>query len=146
MHFSDAQQLKKAFQEVYTEIFKNRFWGLPIANHRLSIQVTGLRETNDFYTFCLVTPWMLNKIVVPKKEDIDLQKVKGMRLDQLDRLGKFWVANVISPMDRFINIEEAIKEGEIHAESLFADISNDKEEQPEDISRRDFFRKMRSKN
>jgi hypothetical protein len=144
MYFSDAQQLKKAFEEVYTEIFKNRFWGLPIANHRLSIQVTGLRETNDFYTFCLVTPWMLNKIVVPKKEDIDHQKVKGMRLDQLDRLGKFWVVNVISPMDKFINIEEAIKEGEIHAERLFADISNDKEEQPEDISRKDFFRKISS--
>lgn len=143
MNFSDTSDVKKAFEEVYTEIYKTRFWGLPITNHHLSVQVVGLRETNNFYTFCLVTPWMLNQIAVPKKEDVKVGAVEGMRVDQLKRLGKFFVSNVISPMDRFTNMKEAIKEGEQQADELFSKISNKNREQTKEFSRRDFFRKIR---
>lgn len=49
---------------------------------------------------------MLNQIVVPKKEDVNVQVVEGMRVDQLNNLGKFFVTNVVSPMIRFTNIEK----------------------------------------
>ncbi|MFQ5865897.1 MAG: [NiFe]-hydrogenase assembly chaperone HybE [bacterium] len=146
MNFSDISDVKKAFEEVYTEIYKTRFWDLPITNHRLAVQVVGLKETNDFYTFCLITPWMLNKIAVAKKEDVNVDEIKGMRLDQLEQLGRFWVTNVISPMDGFTSMEEAVEEGEIQAERLFSEISHEDKQPPRDLSRRDFFRKMSPKN
>ncbi|MFQ5631946.1 MAG: [NiFe]-hydrogenase assembly chaperone HybE [bacterium] len=146
MHFSNTQQLKQTFEEVYTDIFKTRFWGLPIANHHLTVQVIGLRETDDFYTFSLVTPWMLNQVAVPKHEEVDARPIEGMRLDKLDRLGSFYVTNAISPMDIFGNMDMAIEEGEKLAEQLFARISNENDEQPEDKSRREFFQKIIRKN
>jgi [NiFe] hydrogenase assembly HybE family chaperone len=142
MNFSNAQQVKEVFEEVYTDIFKTRFWGLPIANHLLSVQVVGLRETDDFYTFSLITPWMLNQIAVPKREEVDVRAVEGMRLDELGKLGKFFVANVFSPMDKFTSMEIAIKAGEKQAEQLFVRIANENNDEPQDKSRREFFRKM----
>lgn len=146
MNFSNAQQVRKTFEEVYTDIFKARFWGLPVANHQLFVQVIGLRETKDFYTFSLVTPWMLNQIAIPKKEDVNLRVIEGMRVDQLDKLGRFFVTNVISPMDRFSSMEMAIKRAERLAEQLFARISNADNDQPRDNSRREFFRKIIPRN
>ena len=124
MQFSNAQQLRQAFEEVYTDIFKTRFWGLPIANHHLTVQVVGLRETDDFYSFSLVTPWMLNQVAVPKREDVDARAVEGMRLDNLERLGDFYVINAISPMDIFGNMAMDIEEGGKLSEQIFARLSN----------------------
>ncbi|MFQ5752640.1 MAG: [NiFe]-hydrogenase assembly chaperone HybE [bacterium] len=143
MRFSNAPEVKQAFEEVYTQIFKTRFWGLPITNHRLSVQVVGLRETTDFYTFSLITPWMLNQVAVPKKEVETEAIVDGMRLDHLQGLGQFFVTNVVSPMNRFKSMEIAIRKGERQAEQLFARISNENKEKLEEISRRDFFLKVR---
>jgi [NiFe] hydrogenase assembly HybE family chaperone len=123
MNFSDSQDVRKTFEKVYTEIFITRFWDLPITNHLLSVQVVGLRETEDFYTFCLITPWMLNEIAVPKKEELVDRAIEGMRVDELEKLGKFFVKNVISPMDRFRSMEMAVARGEKLAEQLFSRLS-----------------------
>ncbi|MFQ5638183.1 MAG: [NiFe]-hydrogenase assembly chaperone HybE [bacterium] len=146
MNFSSALEVKKAFEEVYTVIFKTSFLGLPVANHDLSVRVVGLRETNDFYTFCLITPWMLNQIAVPKKEDVDVRLVEEMREDYLEHLGTFYVSNVISPMDKVRNMERAIRKGEKLADELFANICDKNINQSQEMSRRDFFRKMSPKN
>ncbi|MFQ5605285.1 MAG: [NiFe]-hydrogenase assembly chaperone HybE [bacterium] len=140
MNFSSSQEVKKIFEEVYIDIFKTRFSGLPVVNNVLSVKVIGLRDTEDFYTFSLITPWMLNKIAVPKKGDVKVRSIAGMRVDQLERLGEFYIANVISPMDRFKSMERAIRKAERLAEELFAEISKENNGQHHDISR-DFFPK-----
>ena len=134
MKFLNAKQVKKAFEKTYMEIFKTRFYGLPIVNQHLSIKVVGLKETEDFYSFCLITPWMLNKIVVLKKKDKDTNIPDGMRVDQIEKLGEFFVTNVISPLSKFKDMERAIKAGERNAEQLFLKISCKENEQPVGIS------------
>lgn len=146
MFFTDAKQIKEVFEQVYSDIYRNRFGDLPIANHLLSVQVVGLRETPEVYTFCLVTPWMVNKIVIPKKEDITNPVFDDMRLDKLEQLGEFYVANVISPMDRFQNMEEAVEAAEKYAQEIFSQASGEGTGQQKELTRRDFFKKMHSPN
>ncbi len=141
MRFSDADELKKAFEKVYTEIFVTRFWGLPITNHALTVQVVGLRESDDFYTFSLVTPWMLNQIAVAKTEDACARTLEGMRVDEMKTLGKFFVRNVLSPMDRFRSMEMAVERGEKLAEELFSRLSAENGDSPKTDLQSNSFRK-----
>lgn len=142
MLFSNPLQLKQAFEEVYQGIYRTRFAGLPIANPLLSVQVVGLQETEGFYTFALITPWMLNQVVVPRSEDVDPSALQGMRQDEIETLGTFFVKNVYSPMHQFVCMEDAIEAAEQLAEQLYRAISAPPPDQANGQSRRDFFRKF----
>jgi hypothetical protein len=112
----------------------------------LSVKVVGIRETADFYSFSLITPWMLNNIVVMKNGDMHIRLNEDMRVDQLQKLGKFYIINVFSPMDRFCNMESAIHAGEKLAEKLYCDILEKNNDQAQNASRREFFHNIIRKN
>ena len=139
MNFLNAREVEETFQTVYEDIYQTRFLGLPIVNSLLSVKVVGIRETEDFYSFCLITPWMINKILVLKRDDVNIHLPEEMRMDQLEKLGKFYLINVFSPTDKFTSMQKAIIEGEKLAEKLYVNILEENNDQPQNASRREFL-------
>jgi hypothetical protein len=125
MKWSDTAEVRRAFETEYGRIYEERFAGLPIVNPVLSVRVVGVRETDDFLTFSLLTPWMLNQIAVPKRAEAAPRLARLMRQDRLDRLGDFYVKNVLSPMSRFRSMEVAVRRAESEAERLYRSLSRE---------------------
>jgi hypothetical protein len=125
MSWSNGAEIRSAFETEYGRIYEERFAGLPIVNPVLSVRVVGVRETDDFFTFSLLTPWMLNQIAVPKRAEAAPRLAGSMRQDQLEPLGEFYVKNVVSPMSRFRSMEVAVRRAESEAERLFRRLSRE---------------------
>lgn len=142
MKFKDVEEVGQVFEEFYSATYRERFSGLPIVNQALSVRVVGLRETDEVFTFCLVTPWMLNQVFIPKEDGASVPGDQGMRLDEVSGLGRFFVGNVESPMDRFLDMEMAIEVAEKCAEELFAKFTGETPDDLEDSSRREALLKI----
>jgi [NiFe] hydrogenase assembly HybE family chaperone len=143
MVYSDAADVRIRFIDFYTDVLNKSFMDLPITNHRLQVKIVGLQETDKFYSFCLITPWMMNSVVVPKQEPANTDQFEKMRLDHNEHLGKFYVTNIVSPMSKFKEMEGAIKSAEIHAKKLFEKIQGKEDSKINKISRRDFVQKLK---
>lgn len=55
-------------QAVFSHIADTRMAGLPICNPELRVQVVGCREWQGYWLSILVTPWMINLILMSGEE------------------------------------------------------------------------------
>jgi len=61
-------EVEQKLTEVFGNIAATRMAGLPICNPALRVQVVGLREWQGRWLGALVTPWMINLVLLPGEE------------------------------------------------------------------------------
>lgn len=59
------QQILSTFQNTYHDAFEDEMMGI---NHRLEVDVRGLKRVGDWVTGFVLTPWMLAQIFCPLSE------------------------------------------------------------------------------
>lgn len=119
-------------QAVFSKIADTRMAGLPICNPALRVQVVGCREWQGYWLSVLITPWMINLILMSGEKaqlatlSLD-QKVmwefpsgryEFMGLNEAE-LGACHVCSLISPVMHIESHEDAVSIAEEAMQELF---------------------------
>jgi [NiFe] hydrogenase assembly HybE family chaperone len=125
-------------EAVFSKIANTRMAGLPICNTSLRVQVVGWREWQGFWLSVLVTPWMINLVLMSgEKEQLSAlsldQKVtwafpsgryEFMGLNEAE-LGACHICSLISPVIHIESHEEAVSIAEEAMQELFVSERSD---------------------
>lgn len=65
----EAIDIATRLEEVFTKIQAERMDGVPILNPRLKVEAVGTRDWNGDWLSVLITPWFINLMLVPGKEE-----------------------------------------------------------------------------
>lgn len=125
-------------EAVFGKIANTRMAGLPICNTTLRVQAVGCREWQGYWLSVLVTPWMINLILMAgeKAQLLTLaldQKVtwefpsgryEFMGLNEAE-LGACHICSLISPVKHIESHEEAVSIAEQVMRELFVSETTD---------------------
>lgn len=126
-------------QAVFENIAATRMVGLPILNPALRVEAVGFREWEGRWIGVLVTPWMINLVLMPGA-DAPLQPLlldqkkpwrfpsgpyQFMGLNEPE-LGTCHICPLISPVAEFATHEEALAVARELAGALFAETQLDR--------------------
>lgn len=114
-----VQTIQQKVEECYRNIHKTRMDGIPILNDALEVRLLGLRPIGTSWVGTLVTPWFMNFILLPEKED-DAPITVGtkrtfsfpsgsyefIRSDE-HKIGSYWMCSLFSPVLEFSDQETA---------------------------------------
>lgn len=127
-------------EAVFGKIADTRMAGLPICNTSLRVQAVGCREWQGYWLSVLVTPWMINLILMSgEKEQLSAlsldQKVtwefpsgryEFMGLNEAE-LGACHICSLISPVMHIESHEEAVNIAEEAMQALFVSERSDEQ-------------------
>lgn len=129
-----AQRLQAVFEHIAAQ----RMAGVPILNSAMRVEVVGFREWQGRWIGVLVTPWMIN-LVLMAGEGAPLETLlQGesetwrfpsgayafMGLNEPE-LGACHICPLISPVTEFASHEDALEVARELIESLFSQTTND---------------------
>jgi len=125
---------------VFENIAAMRMVGVPILNPALHVEAVGFREWQGYWIGVLVTPWMINLVLLPG-DDAPLQPLwldekqtwmfpsgtyEFMGLNE-DALGPCHIRPLISPVAEFASHEDALAVAREIAAALFREEQSEQE-------------------
>jgi [NiFe] hydrogenase assembly HybE family chaperone len=125
-------------EAVFSKIADTRMAGLPICNTSLRVQVVGCREWQGYWLSVLVTPWMINLVLMSGEKE----QLSALALDQKvtwefpsgryefmglieAELGACHICSLISPVIHIESHEEAVSIAEEAMQELFVSERSD---------------------
>ncbi len=118
--------------------------GLAILNPDLDVAAVGFRHWQDAWYGVLVTPWFMNLVAIPDRDEELEDLGSGTRRTralpsgeyeflsaQEDALGAYWSASLVSPMSQFADMAGAIAVAEAVLETVFRPEAAEAVAQPE---------------
>jgi [NiFe] hydrogenase assembly HybE family chaperone len=148
----------------YEHIGRTRMQGLPFLNPVLRVETVGFHPWQEFWLGVIVTPWMMNLMLLPRESEHWPTIERGDRLHYRfpagdydfimahdDALGEYMMCSLFSPMQQFGDHETARQTAEFALKALFeseASEASDKETSrptlqeklATPLSKRDFLR------
>ena len=121
-------------EEAFRTIEKERMQGLPFLNENLKVQAVGFRPYQEFWLGVIVSPWVMNMLLLPRLEKAWPQINKGethsitfpagryefiMANEKL--FGAYMMCSLFSPTQQFESQEIATQTAEYILEVLFMD-------------------------
>lgn len=125
-------------QAIFENIAAIRMAGVPILNPAMHVEAVGFREWEGHWIGVLVTPWMINLVLMPGAEVPLAPLLQGenktwrfpsgtyefMGLNEPE-LGVCHICPLISPVTEFATHEDALAIAREVAESLFRQATSD---------------------
>lgn len=119
-------------EQVFSNIAATRMADVPILNPALHVEAVGFRSWQGYWIGVLVTPWMINLVLLPCDEteleplQLDQKKVwvfpsgayEFMGLNEAE-LGTCHICSLISPVMEFATHEEAVAVAREITDALF---------------------------
>jgi [NiFe] hydrogenase assembly HybE family chaperone len=115
-NLTPVEKLESTFQMILTE----RMDSVPVINHSLKVQTVGFHQWGHYLLGVLVTPWFMNFILLPHKQDnyqtLKIGTVKSYTLPSgcydfivsfEEEIGFFLTCSLFSPMFEFENQQAA---------------------------------------
>ncbi len=134
-----AEMLESAFERINHESMQD----IPIVNRMLKVQALGFQEYAGRTMGVIITPWLMNLLLLPGEEDNwdELQLGDKQSLDfpsssyrfllnEIEGVGRFLAHSLYSPMHEFINQDHAIAAAESFLDRLM--VETEPEENPVD--------------
>ncbi|MCK9607440.1 MAG: [NiFe]-hydrogenase assembly chaperone HybE [Methylomonas sp.] len=147
MPWLDSEQIKSALEATFNQILATRMRGLPVVNPLLSVHAIGFERFGDLWPGVLVTPWFMNLLILPDKNNPWLELSAGNQFEQSfpagnfiftvaqeTRLGIYAQCSLFSPMFQFIDQGSAIAAAQSAWQGLLTRPA------PRAVSRRDLLR------
>jgi [NiFe] hydrogenase assembly HybE family chaperone len=121
-------------ESVFNEIARTRMVDVPILNSALRVEAVGFREWDGRWIGVLVTPWMINLVLLPGPETtlsplaVDEKKLwsfpsgdyEFMGLNE-PAIGTCHICSLISPVMEFDTHDEAVAVAQEIMKDLFSD-------------------------
>ena len=139
-------QVAEKLEQTFTTIAAERMRDIPILNRRLSVEVVGMREWNEYWFCVLLTPWFMNLMLLPREDcatDWDKEQVgsKHMHIFPAGKfefivghesaIGRYLMCSMFSPVLEFSDQETAVTTADTVVDEMF------KTSDPADIDERD---------
>jgi len=115
-NLTPVEKLESTFQMILTE----RMGSVPVINHSLKVQTVGFHQWGQYHLGVLVTPWFMNLILLPNKQDsYQTQKIGTVKSYTFpsgcydfivtfeEEIGFFLTCSLFSPMFEFENQQAA---------------------------------------
>ncbi|MDR2244526.1 MAG: [NiFe]-hydrogenase assembly chaperone HybE [Burkholderiales bacterium] len=148
----------------FEQIGHTRMQGLPFLNPVLRVEAVGFQPWQEFWLGVIVTPWMMNLMLLPREPEHWPTIERGERLHYRfpagdydfimahdETLGEYMMCSLFSPMQQFGDHETARQTAAFVLKALFEDevpeASGEEKQRPtlrekltEPLSKRDFLR------
>jgi len=131
---NDPQLAAKMLERTFNRILHEQMQGIPILNNRLTVQALGFQKFEGRVIGILVTPWLMNMVMLPGEDDdwttLKLGKKQPHRfpsktfkfmVNEFDGIGKCQTYSLFSPMNEFINQEHALAAAQSFLDTLMVE-------------------------
>ncbi len=127
----DVKAVTVLLEQVFGKIQREQMQDIPILNDKIRVQAVGFRYHEGRLLGVIITPWMMNLMLLPAADD-DWQawqpghkevfefpsKPCQFMLNEFDRVGKCQTRSVYSPMNSFACHEQAVAAAQQYLEQL----------------------------
>ncbi len=125
-----AEEVVGRLESCFAAIGATRMEGVPILNAALRVKAVGTCDWQGFWLSALITPWFLNLMLLPRREEEDLplgskrsfafpagsfEFIRGRE----EALGGYWMCSLFSPVLEFTDQEAAEATAAAALEELF---------------------------
>ena len=113
-----ASLIEAGFSQVAEESMR----GLPFYNSAISVKTCGFQIFDNQWIGTVLTPWMLNVIILPGPDQIWDKRQIGSRVGlelpygnmtfvvgQMEKLGQYLACSLLSPLDKHLTAEQGVK-------------------------------------
>jgi len=118
---ADPQAAVDRLEQIFVHILHNNMQGIPILNNHLAVQTLGFQVFDGRIIGIIITPWLMNLIMLPNKQD-DWSKlqlgdkmpvkfpsaVHKFMVNEIDGIGKCKTCSLYSPMHEFSSQTHAL--------------------------------------
>ncbi len=117
----DIQRVVESLERAFERIHQEQMRDIPILNPLLRVQTLGFQEYQGRVLGVLITPWLMNLVMLPAEADNwDEMKLGDKRsynfpsgdyrflLNEIDGVGRCQAHSLYSPMHEFINQDHAV--------------------------------------
>jgi len=131
---NDSQLAAEMLEQTFSRILHEQMVGIPILNNRLKVQALGFQEFKGRVIGILITPWLMNLIMLPGENDdwgaLELGKKQPHRfpsktfkfmVNEFDDIGKCQTYSLFSPMNEFINQDHALAAAQSFLDTLMVE-------------------------
>lgn len=154
---AEAANLSRKLEAVFVKIQQERMQDVPILNPDLHVAIIGMRRHGQSWLCALVTPWFINIMLLPGREDAEAWTSApiGTKVEQEfpagtfeflcgaeEELGPYRMCSLFSPVLQFANQEAALAAAEAALGALFdedLDHASEAAPQKKEVSRRTLF-------
>lgn len=150
--------------EVFEKIGSTRMQGLPFLNPALRVEAVGFHPWQGFWLGVMVTPWLMNLMLLPRESERWPKAARGERLHYQfpagnydfimahdETVGEYMMCSLLSPVQQFEDHETARQVAEFALKALLESdaAATPGEEKPQatlqekmakPMSKRDFLR------
>lgn len=131
---NDPQLAAKMLEQTFNRILHEQMVGIPILNDVLKVQALGFQEFKGRIIGILITPWLMNLVMLPREDDdwsaLELGKKQPHRfpsktfkfmVNEFDGIGKCQTYSLFSPMNEFINQDHALAAAQSFLDTLMVE-------------------------
>ncbi len=118
----DPQQAAAILLQTFEQILQEKMQGIPILNNNLQVQTLGFQQFEGRIMGIVITPWLMNLIILPNEEDdwsnLELGKKMSIKfpsisckfmVNDIDGIGKCKTHSLYSPMHEFNSQDHVAK-------------------------------------
>jgi len=131
---NEPQAAADTLLKTFESILQNNMQGIPILNKRLQVQAMGFQQFEGRIIGVIITPWLMNLIILPNEEDdwneLELGKKMPIKfpatsykfmVNEIDGIGKCKTHSMYSPMHEFSSQDHAVKVAQDFLNALFVE-------------------------
>ncbi len=131
---NDPQLAAETLEQIFRQIHQQQMVGIPILNNMLKVQALGFQEFQGRIIGILITPWLMNLLMLPGDNDdwsaLELGKKQPHRfpsktfqfiVNEFDGIGKCQTYSLFSPMSEFANQDHALAAAQSFLDTLMVE-------------------------
>ena len=131
---NDPATAAQTLEQTFTQIHQQQMFGLPLLNNLLRVQALGFHEFEGRITGIIITPWMMNLLILPADDDdwgaLELGKKQSHRfpsrtfqfmVNEFEGIGKCQTYSLYSPMSEFTNQDHALAAAQSFLDTLMVE-------------------------
>lgn len=130
----DPQAVAEILEITFNKIHQEKMQGIPILNTAIRVQALGFREYEGRILGVIITPWLMNVVMLPGEDDDwnglkvgkkQLHKFPSntykFMVNEIDNIGICQTHSLYSPMQDFASHERAVKAAQGFLDTLMVE-------------------------
>lgn len=130
----DPAQVSEQIEQTFNKIHIENMQGIPILNPAIEVQALGFQEIDGRVLGIIITPWLMNVVILPKEDEDWSQMQLGDKrphefasrtykfmLNEIDGIGLCQTHSLYSPMREFRCHQQAVAAAQAFLEGLMVE-------------------------
>lgn len=128
----EPEAISEILEQTFERIHRENMQGIPILNARIRVQTLGFHEYQGRITGIIITPWLMNFVLLPSEEEDWSELALGAKqfhkfpcskykflVNEIDGIGFCQTHSLFSPMNNFVSHEQAVAAAQNFLDKLY---------------------------